>query len=219
MPGLGASGGSSLTASTRQPRRDRRSASSSAAAPSPATSPILVPGTPLAGRGRQRVRADSRVKVRLSRCEVRVASCSKACHSTRIGPPFAATRLSRCGCAMRTCVRRLCSQYVWGARVPEGRCNPSLQRTAGAERRPGTDLNFPEKDTTGEWINYEAAVSGGLQLVPTGPALEVLSADYDRMVADGMLLDTDNSLVRLMKRKHPPRTAGYVGLSLSEACC
>ena len=59
---------------------------------------------------------------------------------------------------------------------------------------------FPEKDAAGERIDYEAAVSGGLQLVPTGSALEVLAADYARMAADGMLLSTDESFERLIGR-------------------
>ena len=45
---------------------------------------------------------------------------------------------------------------------------------------------FPEKDAAGGRIDYEAAVSGGLQLVPTGSALEVLGDDYARIAADGM---------------------------------
>ena len=45
---------------------------------------------------------------------------------------------------------------------------------------------LPEKDAEGGRIDYEAAVSGGLQLVPTGSALEVLADDCTRMVADGM---------------------------------
>ena len=45
---------------------------------------------------------------------------------------------------------------------------------------------FPEKDAAGDRIDCEAAVSGGLQLVPTGSALEVLADYYGRMVADGM---------------------------------
>ena len=59
---------------------------------------------------------------------------------------------------------------------------------------------FPEKDAAGDRIDYEAAVSGGLQLVPTGSALEVLADDYGRMVADGMLLGTDESFERLIGR-------------------
>ena len=59
---------------------------------------------------------------------------------------------------------------------------------------------FPEKDAAGDRIDYEAAVAGGLQLVPTGSALEVLADDYARMVADGMLLGTDESFERLIER-------------------
>lgn len=59
---------------------------------------------------------------------------------------------------------------------------------------------FPEKDAAGGRIDYEVAVSGGLQLVPTGSALEVLADDYARMVADGMLLGTDESFERLIER-------------------
>ncbi len=59
---------------------------------------------------------------------------------------------------------------------------------------------FPEKDAGGDSIDYGAAVSGGLQLVPTGSALEVLADDYARMVADGMLLGTDEPFERLIER-------------------
>ena len=59
---------------------------------------------------------------------------------------------------------------------------------------------FSEKGPAGDRIDYEAAVSGGLQLVPTGSALEVLADDYGRMVADGMLLGTDESFERLIAR-------------------
>ena len=57
---------------------------------------------------------------------------------------------------------------------------------------------FPEKDAAGDPVDYRAAVSGGLILVPTGPALEVLANDYGRMAADGMLLGTDESFERLI---------------------
>ena len=48
---------------------------------------------------------------------------------------------------------------------------------------------FREKDAAGRWIDYEAAVSGGLQLVPDGFARNALQEDYERMVSDGMLDD------------------------------
>lgn len=48
---------------------------------------------------------------------------------------------------------------------------------------------FAEKNTHGFAIDYHAAVSGGLQLVPDDDALAKLAADYHQMVDDGLLLD------------------------------
>jgi hypothetical protein len=59
---------------------------------------------------------------------------------------------------------------------------------------------FREKDSTGSWVDYEAAVSGELQLVPDGPAYRVLSDDYGRMLTDGMLLDDEERFDELMER-------------------
>ena len=59
---------------------------------------------------------------------------------------------------------------------------------------------FREKDAEGSWIDYEAAVSGTLQLVPDGQAYDVLADDYDRMLSDGMLLDDEETFDDLMRR-------------------
>ena len=59
---------------------------------------------------------------------------------------------------------------------------------------------FTENDARGVRIDYEAAVSGHLQLVPEGAGLAVLSDDYTRMLADGMLLDDNESFDMLMER-------------------
>ena len=59
---------------------------------------------------------------------------------------------------------------------------------------------FPEKDTAGSPIDYGAAVSGGLQLVPTGRARDVLADDYGRMLSDGMLLAEEEPFEDLIKR-------------------
>ena len=48
---------------------------------------------------------------------------------------------------------------------------------------------FREKDTSGNWIDYEAAVTGGLQLVPAGDSLTALADDYARMVEDRLLIE------------------------------
>ena len=59
---------------------------------------------------------------------------------------------------------------------------------------------FAENDVRRNRIDYEAAVSGGLQLVPSGTAHAVLADDYAKMLADGMLLDDDESFDSLMER-------------------
>ena len=58
---------------------------------------------------------------------------------------------------------------------------------------------FREKDAAGNDIDYRGAVRGGLQLIPSGPALGVLADDYGRMLAGGMLLDVDEPFECLME--------------------
>ena len=48
---------------------------------------------------------------------------------------------------------------------------------------------FREKDASGNWIDYESAVTGGLQLVPAGDSLAALANDYERMVEDRLLVE------------------------------
>ena len=48
---------------------------------------------------------------------------------------------------------------------------------------------FVEKTPSGEIIDYQASVSGGLQLVPAADALSALAADYQHMVEDRLFLD------------------------------
>ena len=59
---------------------------------------------------------------------------------------------------------------------------------------------FAENDVRGNRIKYEAAVSGDLQLVPSGAAHAVLAKDYARMLADGMLFEDDEPFDQLMAR-------------------
>ena len=59
---------------------------------------------------------------------------------------------------------------------------------------------FSENDATGTRIDYEAAVSGDLQLVPSGAANGVLADDYGRMLAGGMLLDDSEPFDALTER-------------------
>lgn len=59
---------------------------------------------------------------------------------------------------------------------------------------------FAEKDVDGRWIDYEAAVTGGLQLVPAGQAYDALAEDYERMLAGGMLLDDEETFNEVVGR-------------------
>ncbi|WP_448478069.1 nucleotidyl transferase AbiEii/AbiGii toxin family protein [Pseudoxanthomonas mexicana] len=57
---------------------------------------------------------------------------------------------------------------------------------------------FSEKDVDRTTIAYDEAINGGLQLVPTGEALQHLKEDYESMVANGLLEGTPISFDALM---------------------
>lgn len=59
---------------------------------------------------------------------------------------------------------------------------------------------FAEKHPDGEPIDYHAAVSGGLRLVPDDGALVKLAADYQHMVDDGFFLDEVESFNTLLRQ-------------------
>lgn len=59
---------------------------------------------------------------------------------------------------------------------------------------------FAEATSEGASIDYQAAVSGGLHLAPTGDAHRALAEDYQRMVEDGLLLDDAEPFDALLQR-------------------
>ena len=59
---------------------------------------------------------------------------------------------------------------------------------------------YVEKDAKGIPVDYEAAVSGNLRLVPDGEALKALAEDYNNMAKGGMLLDNPDSFDDIMDR-------------------
>ena len=59
---------------------------------------------------------------------------------------------------------------------------------------------FVENAADGRRIDYAAAVSGGLRLVPSGPALDALTADYERMLEFGMLLGDEDPFDKILER-------------------
>ena len=82
-----------------------------------------------------------------------------------------------------------------------GFANKSLaDRTLALSVARHKAMFFRERDASGGWIDYKAAVSRALQLVPDGPAYEALADDYGRMLSDGMLLDDDERFETLMER-------------------
>ncbi len=59
---------------------------------------------------------------------------------------------------------------------------------------------FRAKDAAGRWIDYKAAVSGELQLVPKDSTYNALAEDYGKMVSDGMLLGDDEEFAVIVER-------------------
>ena len=59
---------------------------------------------------------------------------------------------------------------------------------------------FAEKDEKGNAIDYAAAVSGELQLVPENGAYDALAKDYQAMVDDGLLLGDAESFDVLIEK-------------------
>jgi hypothetical protein len=59
---------------------------------------------------------------------------------------------------------------------------------------------FREKNTMGEVIDYKAAVSGALKLVPEGEARSLLAADYAKMLEDGLLPTKAKSFEDILAR-------------------
>jgi len=73
-------------------------------------------------------------------------------------------------------------------------------RTLGLAVARHKAMFFREKDADGKWVDYGAAVSGDLQLVPEGSFYEALADDYGRMLSDGMLLDDEERFEGVMER-------------------
>jgi hypothetical protein len=59
---------------------------------------------------------------------------------------------------------------------------------------------FREKEAQGEPIDYDAAVCGGLQLVPDGAAVRLLADDYAAMIADGLFFGEPPSFAEVLER-------------------
>ncbi len=61
-------------------------------------------------------------------------------------------------------------------------------------------MYFAEKDAAGNWVDYVAAVSGALQLIPEGESLKALANDYAAMLEDGLLAVEQPEFSELLDR-------------------
>lgn len=59
---------------------------------------------------------------------------------------------------------------------------------------------FQEKSADGSVVDYHAAISGNLRLVPEGAALELLASDYSKMVEAGLLFQEVEPFEVLIER-------------------
>ncbi len=75
-----------------------------------------------------------------------------------------------------------------------------MDRDLGLSVARHKSIFFSHKDVQGNRIDYTLAITGQLQLVPSGAALEMLAKDYSDMLEDGMLLDESEPFEVLMER-------------------
>ena len=81
-----------------------------------------------------------------------------------------------------------------------------IAQTALADRELGfavarhKAMFFVENAADGRRIDYVAAISGGLRLVPTGSALDALAEDYAQMLENGMLLGDEDPFDKILER-------------------
>jgi len=78
--------------------------------------------------------------------------------------------------------------YDLAAMVKSGHANTAITDWQLAKNvAEHKSMFFAEKDANKVWIDYEIAVSGGIQLVPEDGALQALKLDYAAMLEDGLL--------------------------------
>ena len=83
-----------------------------------------------------------------------------------------------------------------GGYVEEALADRELARAVARHKA----IFFREKDVAGDWIDYMAAVSGHLQLIPDQPLRDILAEDYRQMQGSGMLLEDAESFEDILNR-------------------
>ena len=76
---------------------------------------------------------------------------------------------------------------------------------------------FIEKDASGTRIDYFAATSGQLRLIPTGESLATLEKDYTEMLEDGFLALNQPSFTDLIEQSRVVQDAANMHAKLRES--
>lgn len=150
-------------------------------------------------------------------CELRSVRCDAVAHLRGVEFPEAmpqVMRAERTFWEKATAIHVFCAQGVFrgGDRFARHWHDVTRLDAAGFTDRAISDralanavadhksIFFAEKCPGGEPIDYHAAVSGKLRLVPDDGALDKLAADYQHMVNDGLFLDEVESFDALLRQ-------------------
>jgi hypothetical protein len=150
-------------------------------------------------------------------CELRSIYCDAAAHLSGVEFPEARPQVMRADRTFwekATAIHVFCAQGVFqgGDRFARhwhdltrldaaGFADSAIADTALAKAvADHKSVFFAEKNAAGEPIDYHAAISGGLRLVPDDDGLAKLSTDYQHMVDDGLFLDEVESFDALLRQ-------------------
>lgn len=148
-------------------------------------------------------------------CELRCVHCDAAAHLSGVEFPQVTAQVMRAERTFwekATAIHVFCAQGVFrgGDRFARHWHDVTRLDTAGFADAAIADtalakavadhksIFFAEKTPDGGAIDYYAAVSGGLRLVPDDGALARLATDYQHMVDDGLFLDEVESFDALL---------------------
>ena len=149
-------------------------------------------------------------------CELRSVHCDAAAHLRGLAFPEAkpqVMRAERTFWEKATAIHVFCAQGAFrgGDRFARhwhdvtrldaaGFADMAIKDTALAKAvADHKSVFFAEKNRDGETIDYHAAITGGLRLVPEEDALSKLAVDYQHMVDDGLFLDEVESFDGLLQ--------------------
>lgn len=150
-------------------------------------------------------------------CELRSVYCDAAAHLRGVEFPEATPQVMRAERTFwekATAIHVFCAQGVFrgGDRFARHWHDVTRLDVAGFANSAIADATlakavadhksifFAEKGPDGEPIDYHAAVTGGLRLVPDKGALTALAADYQHMVDDGLFLGEAESFDALLRQ-------------------